>query len=165
MRRYEELKILAVDCQLELTRHSSTQPPIQANCESCDQLIITWRTGSISMHVVLANAAALRFEMHKYVLTLPAEDDISGQETNYIVSSPFYKEGTSIRRRPSRLREKGVPLEYPQVCLVTVLFPAFCYSSEIIWLNGMRIQNRRYHEKLFCFIYVLHLYAFFVSSL
>ncbi|KAL5648923.1 hypothetical protein ACJX0J_039732, partial [Zea mays] len=29
----------------------------------------------------------------------------------------------------------------------------------------MRIQNRRYHEKLFCFIYVLHLYAFFVSSL
>jgi gamma-tubulin complex component 3 len=47
---------------------------------------------------------------------------------NCIVSSPFYKEGTSIRRRPSRLRERGVPLEYPQVCLVTVLFPAFCYS-------------------------------------
>ncbi|KAL5665552.1 hypothetical protein ACJX0J_025660 [Zea mays] len=38
-------------------------------------------------------------------------------------------------------------------------------EKDIIWLNGMRIQNRRYHEKLFCFIYVLHLYAFFVSSL
>jgi hypothetical protein len=36
----------------------------------------------IFMHVVLANAAALRFEMHKCVLTLHAQDDISGQETN-----------------------------------------------------------------------------------
>jgi len=66
-----------MDCQLELTNAFDTY----LHRRIVSRVIMTWRTAS--MHVIPVHAAALRFEMHKY-LTLPAEDDINGQgQTDY----------------------------------------------------------------------------------